>query len=284
MAGPGACAGPSLPAAEPAAALHYFNRMQHITPGVRRLQRPRLLASPFRNLSLVALALASFIWLGCATGAFKVGTSDEIRFGFFGEADPEINSWVPKVEQWQARARRDEPKTRPSLPQESSQHKADLSGELRRKMGAFQVDQRQALARKINDWAQDEARTHYRFDRDQRNPARDHWPTFAELLERNGDDCDGLDLIAYELLREFGFQPGEIYRAVVKRDSDGRNHMVTLWFEDRDDPWVLDATGAMSGIMRKFSQLPGWTPTVVFNAYERFGVTRLTLPVAGLRP
>ena len=191
---------------------------------------------------------------------------------------------MPTVAQWQLRAQRVAPETRPSLPHEDSVRKAELSGMLRRKMGAFHVEQRHALARKINVWAKGEARTHYRFDRDPRNPALDHWPTFLELLDRNGDDCDGLDLIAFEMLREFGFQRGEIYRAVVKRNSDGRNHMVTLWFEDREDPWVIDVTGAMSGLMRKFSQLPGWTPTVVFDEYDQFGVTRRSLPIAGLSP
>jgi hypothetical protein len=37
--------------------------------------------------------------------------------------------------------------------------------------------------------------------------------------------------------------------------------MVTLWFEDQKDPWVLDATSAVTFEMRRFSQLEGWTPT-----------------------
>ncbi len=63
-----------------------------------------------------------------------------------------------------------------------------------------------------------------------------------------------------------------VYRAIVRRDRDRANHMVTLWFEDADDPWVLDATGAMTMKMRRFSELPGWTPTKMFNELEQFRV------------
>ncbi len=71
-------------------------------------------------------------------------------------------------------------------------------------------------------------------------------------------------------MREFGFPPDQLFRAIVRRDRDGANHMVTLWFEDRDDPWVIDATGAVTGSVRRFSDLPGWTPTKVFNEREQY--------------
>ncbi len=49
--------------------------------------------------------------------------------------------------------------------------------------------------------------------------------------------------------------------------------MVTLWFEDREDPWVIDATGAMTLEMRKFSDLPpGWLPRMMFNENEAYNV------------
>ena len=49
--------------------------------------------------------------------------------------------------------------------------------------------------------------------------------------------------------------------------------MVTLWFEDPHDPWVLDATGAMTFQMRRFSEIKGWTPRKVFNETEQYQVT-----------
>ena len=121
-------------------------------------------------------------------------------------------------------------------------------------------------------WSQRQARLHFTPD-PQTTLEGDHWPTVEELFETNGDDCDGMDLIAYALLREAGFRADETYRLVVRRERDGANHMVTLWFEDREDPWVIDATGAMTLGMRKFSDLPpGWMPRMMFNENETYNV------------
>jgi hypothetical protein len=53
--------------------------------------------------------------------------------------------------------------------------------------------------------------------------------------------------------------------------------MVTLWFEDRDDPWVIDPTGAMTTGMPRMSEVPGWEPLKVFSEDERFTVERVPL-------
>jgi hypothetical protein len=97
-------------------------------------------------------------------------------------------------------------------------------------------------------------------------------------LDGNGDDCDGLELLVYSMLREFGFAEDEVYRAIVVRPSDGQHHMVTLWFEERSDPWVIDPTGAMTSGMPHMSEVPGWHPLKVFGAEASFTVERL--PVA----
>jgi len=78
---------------------------------------------------------------------------------------------------------------------------------------------------------------------------------------------------AYGLLRESGFREGEVYRLIVRRDSDGANHMVSVWFEDPQDPWVIDATGAMSREMLRYSQMPaGWTPRMMFDETTMYNV------------
>ncbi len=220
---------------------------------------------------LVCIATLS---LGCAQTARSPSAS---RFDFFAEAQPETDTWFLKVAEWQKRANQQGAQESQSALGSDSEgatlppEQVKNSGLLRLKMGSFAAHEKRDLAKKINRWAQREARRHYRIEND-RDPSQDHWPTFQELLERNGDDCDGLDLITYGLLTEFGFPRDRVYRAIVRRQRDRGNHMVTLWFEDPHDPWVLDATGAMTFQMRRFSEIEGWTPRKVFNESEQYQV------------
>jgi len=206
--------------------------------------------------------------LGCASSG-PSGRSAK-QFEWFTPAAPgDDDPWYPKVEEWQGRARAEGtrlPKTSRSL------RSAEFSGELLAAMSAYRDSERRELARRITDWTQRTARKHYKFDPGRDDPIYDRWPTVGELLANNGDDCDGLDLIAFQLLREFGFPPEQIYRAIVRRNRDNANHMVTLWFEDPADPWVLDATGAVTVQFRRASELPGWTPTKLFNLDQQFDV------------
>ncbi len=234
-----------------------------------------------QTLYTVASSLVLATVLGCAT----TGSGGASSFHFFAEARPDADPWYKKVAAWQRRARRDVAENRfeavaRAAVSDPSRGPLARSGLLVNKFGAFEIRERRALARRVNEWAQVQARVHYRWDRDEQ-PQNDHWPTWEGLLARNGDDCDGLDLIAYHMLLSFGFPRDEIYRAIIRRERDRANHMVTLWFEDRDDPWVIDTTGAMSIKMRKFSGLPGWRPTKVFNETEQFAVEkRATRPYA----
>jgi predicted transglutaminase-like cysteine proteinase len=103
----------------------------------------------------------------------------------------------------------------------------------------------------------------------------DHWATLEETLRTNGDDCDGLELLVYNALRELGFANGEVFRAIVYRPADGQHHMVTLWFEEANDPWVIDPTGAMTAQMLRMSQIPEWVPLKLFDDNEEFTVRRV---------
>ena len=225
-------------------------------------------------LLLVAIAL------GCATGPHG-GSSGGKSFYFFAPAvsgNDDVDPWYPKVVEWQGRVAKDKPE--PLMYTRRSLANAENSGWLRLEMGAWREQERRELAKRILDWTQHQARKHYKLDLSN-DPVFDHWPTVGELLVDNGGDCDGVDLIAYQLMREFGFPADHLYRAVVRRDRDRANHMVTLWFETADDPWVLDATGAMTFSMRHFSELPGWTPTKVFNDDKQFlAVERGAAPAA----
>ena len=209
-----------------------------------------------------AAVLGALLGLSCVSNP-----AAETHFHFFSGARPDDDPWFEKVEEWQRRARA-EAATGSSAIRDTGVTRSAL---LSNKIGVFEASEKRKLARRINEWAQIQARKHYRSEPNANFDA-DHWPTFGELIERNGDDCDGLDLIGYQLLREFGYEQDAVYRAIVRRDRDRANHMITLWFEDGGDPWVLDATGAMTMKMRRFSELPGWTPTKMFNELEQYRV------------
>ena len=217
------------------------------------------------------LLLALGLLAGCAST--WPATRGDLEFSFFNEVSAETDPWVAKISDWQLRERRDRPDT--ELANAETQLAKPHSALLRVQMGQWETRERVAMARKITLWTQAVARRHYRFD-PPTDAASDPWPTTKDLLDTNGDDCDGLDLIAYELLLQFGFPPDELYRAIVKRNRDGANHMVTLWFDRSDDPWVVDATGAVSLRLRRFSELPGWTPTALFNERDQFTPRRLS--------
>jgi hypothetical protein len=213
---------------------------------------------------LPPLALVALLGLGCAgLSSAPQGSS----YAFFAAPEPESDPWYAKVEDWQQREQNHRPHT--GLADSATIRAKPDSGLLRVRMGRWEAEERLAMARRLATWSQAEARRHYRFDPPQ-NVVDDPWPTTKDLLDTDGDDCDGLDLIAYELMREFGFPPDQLYRAIVRRDRDRANHMVTLWFDNPEDPWVVDATGAVTMKVRRFSDLPGWTPTVIFNERVQF--------------
>jgi hypothetical protein len=208
--------------------------------------------------------------VGCAS------TSTPPSYSFFEPANHRAGPWFLQIEDWQRRmqAEGDSPllvESAAPVKDFRDRTEEDDDEKLVERIGDFAVDERRELAEKIAFLALWEGRTHYRLDEDLTLEG-DHWPTYTELAERNGDDCDGLDLIAYRLLMEFGFPRDQLFRAVMRRDVDRRNHMVTLWFEDPEDPWVFDATGAMSRRLVRFSKIEGWTPTAVFNERDQFSV------------
>ncbi|MBW2270011.1 MAG: hypothetical protein JRH16_15700 [Deltaproteobacteria bacterium] len=222
----------------------------------------------------LGLALGGLLLgLGCATA--PVGTLGYDYFVAPASNDP----WTGKIQRWQARERNDSLEDAMSPvaagpasvadPGEVSLQAAGVPARLHAKYAAFRSEQKRAQARRVAEWIQTQAQEHYVAD----GPI-DRWATFAETLRENGDDCDGLELLTFHMLREIGFEAREVYRAVVYRRSDGQHHMVTLWFEDQKDPWVIDPTGAMTSGMPRMSELPGWAPLKVFSVDENFSVER----------
>jgi predicted transglutaminase-like cysteine proteinase len=220
-----------------------------------------------------AVLLAATAVLGLATGCAGAGFRPDPVYTFFETPTREVDPWYRNVLRWQEREKAHRPTERLANAEEIREA-GPLTSLLRVKMAKWTSHERLALAKEIAAWSQVESRRHYRFD-PPTNAKDDPWPTTKDLLETNRDDCDGLDLISYKLMREFGFPEDELFRAIVRRDADHGNHMVTLWFEDPADPWVIDASGVVTKSVRRFSELLGWTPTVVFNEHQQFTPRRI---------
>lgn len=236
---------------------------------------------PPRKLFAAVLGLA--VVAGLSGGCISAPSPRSARYDYFRPPAPG-DPWTPKIAGWQARERRSLPRVELDGPAEVSGSgvdgqppgRAHAASDLRAKYVKWRQERKRALARDLVQWLQAQAREHYIPD----GPI-DHWATLEGTLARGGDDCDGLELLAYHFLLDQGFRRDEVYRAIVFRPSDGQHHMVTLWFERRDDPWVLDPTGAMTDQMVRMSQRPDWTPLKVFSETEEYTVR--PLPGGGYR-
>jgi predicted transglutaminase-like cysteine proteinase len=209
--------------------------------------------------------------LGLAVVCFGCVTMPRTSFRFF-ETPAADDPWSRKIARWQVRERAQDVgeavgpggSTVASGPEQTAPSAAQ---DLRSDYFAFRAEQKREQARSIARWVQQQAKVHYRPD-----GAYDHWATLEETLARNGDDCDGLELLTFHFLRDAGFREDEVFRAIVLRPSDGQHHMVTLWFEEAGDPWVIDPTGAMIAGMPRLSQVPDWVPIKLFSDTAEFTV------------
>jgi predicted transglutaminase-like cysteine proteinase len=222
--------------------------------------------------------------MGCAGGS-QLGFANP-DLDYFGAPSAD-DVWTPKIRGWQRRERFDASLLEPleSAPAvESAGYSAanahlptdqTASDGLRAKYFEFRAERKREMARDVASWIQREAKRHYRED-----GAVDHWATLEETLARGGDDCDGLELLTYHALRDLGFDEKEVFRSIVVRPSDGQHHMVTLWFEDPDDPWVIDPTGAMTLGMPRMSEMSAWVPIKVFSEEIEYSVETRTKSLA----
>ncbi len=234
-------------------------------------------ATPRYRAALAALLIGSLLGAGWGCASAPRLTA----FRYF-ERPSFDDPWTPKIAAWQSRERAIPdvedlrvPEVSVSAEQTPSQV-VPIPGDLRAKYFSFRAERKRAMAREVAEWIQSQAKRHYVAD-----GAIDHWATLEETLDGNGDDCDGLELLVFHFLRDLGFPEGEVYRAIVVRPSDGQHHMVTLWFEQETDPWVIDPTGAMTTGMPRMSDVPEWRPIKVFSDSEEFSARLLS--TAGTR-
>ncbi len=221
--------------------------------GDRRLER-----------ALPGLMLGGLFLL--AVGGCLSPVAEDVQYSYFAAPAPG-DAWSLKIHSWQQRERVHA--ETPAVAAEPPRIDPAARGLLREKYAAFRAERKRQLARDLASWIQTQSRDHYVPD----GPV-DHWATIEETFRRNGDDCDGLELLAFQFLRELGFPDDEVFRAIVVRPSDGQHHMVTFWFEEPGDPWVIDPTGAMTSGMPHMSEVPGWVPLKVFTEDRDYTVER----------
>ena len=215
-----------------------------------------------------------FATVGVLLGMGCTGTGRLPLKGDYFAAPDLSDAWTGKISAWQRRELADDGSIVAQVPAvaepgNESPAVVEAPGTLRDKYFQFRADRKRAVAREYAEWIQQQAHQHYVAD----GPI-DHWATLEETLRGNGDDCDGLELLVYHALRDMGFSAREVYRAIVYRPSDGQHHMVTLWFEEADDPWVIDPTGAMTSEMKRMSHMPEWVPLKVFSDSTEYTVRR----------
>jgi hypothetical protein len=225
--------------------------------------------STHRLGAAAVFGLGTALWFGWGCAGVLDGS---LAYRYFAQP-PVDDAWGHKIESWQAREQADQRAPDAGVPTPAvasgsgSQAEADRPADLRSKYVDFRQQSKRALARELAGWIQEQAQQHYISD----GPI-DHWATLEETFRTNGDDCDGLELLVYHLMRDLGFGEEDVFRAIVYRRSDKQHHMVTLWFEDPTDPWVIDPTGAMTSGMPRMSEMPGWVPLKVFSEDSNYNV------------
>jgi len=235
---------------------------------------------PPQHLSITLAWILVAFGLGCAGSPLPAVSEGPPAYSWF-EKPSALDPWTPKIQGWQNRER-----AQPSVenlvrraPDVSDGRRpgVPVEGEsLRERYSRYRSETRRQMAEDLAGWMQSVAKRHYISD-----GYVDHWATLEETLDRNGDDCDGLELLAFHFLRDLGFSSDEVFRAVVYRPKDGQHHMVTLWFEDPRDPWVIDPTGAMTSGMPRMSERPEWVPLKLFTEDVQYSVRPLGSAAAG---
>lgn len=213
----------------------------------------------------VGIALLGLSFLSCAQHAQLLSP---VALDFFVAA-PRDNPWNAKIRNWQSRHQLDQ-----AQPVASQARASNLLESYDR----FTRETRRRIAAEAVSWVQDESRRHYIPDGE-----TDHWATLSEVGATDGDDCDGLDLLTFLLLRKLGFSQNEIYRSIIVERDSGQHHMVTLWFEggDKADPWLLDPTGVVTDRLVRLSEVPTWSPIEMFDEARHYRVEQARHPSAG---
>lgn len=94
---------------------------------------------------------------------------------------------------------------------------------------------------------------------------KEYWPTSEEVMKRKADDCDGIAVAHWFMLRDCGFPDDSI--GMVMTD----NHMFACIYDEDDDFWVLDNGYLTTKIVRASKLFPhskGGSPIAGFNLFD----------------
>jgi hypothetical protein len=228
----------------------------------------------------------------CATSPAPSAGEEPVA-ALFGEPDTG-DPFFARIRLWQASERLAALRGRPA-----ATFAADAAAGLARAAPA-QTSPRTALAASLEDferaqreravettlrWVQAQSRTLYRPD-----AGGEHWPALDDLLREGEDDCDGLELLTFALLRRQGFTAGELYRAIVWHPERDAYHMVTLWMRPRAP--ALPAASEPGAAKREepaapASRRPAATPAPQTEAIvlDPTGwITARPVPLSAIRP
>jgi len=203
---------------------------------------------------LLGILLLAILSLGIGTGCASMGAPGATPSSYFGEARQD--GFGRKISEWQQRA---------DVPRGAMVSNAASAADT--DFATFAQQRRRQIARDLVAFSQKQAETVFVED-----GGVDHWATVKSTLRRGQEDCDGLELLVFAALRKAGFDSAKVYRAIVVEGDTLQHHMVTLWFEDPRDPWVLDSTGAMTDSMVRMSEVPSWSALRVFTETKQFTV------------
>ena len=138
-----------------------------------------------RRLGL-GIAIAALGFLSCAQNARFLPV---VARDFFVAA-PHDDPWNAKIRNWQSRHKLDQAQPAAIAP----------APDLIAGYDEFTRSLRRRIAADAVAWVQGESHRHYIPDGE-----TDHWATLSDVVATNGDDCDGLDLLTFLLLRKLGF-------------------------------------------------------------------------------
>jgi predicted transglutaminase-like cysteine proteinase len=205
----------------------------------------------FRSYSLILALFAVGVWLACS------GIGHAPDYSYF-ESPRFEDHWSSKILGWQEAQQRDS---------QGSPSRILANDALADTFDRFLRAERRDAARRVVAWIQRESEYAYRPDY-----GRDHWPTFDEALASRSEDCDGLELLAHRALRALGIPKEQLFRAIMVDADERRHHMVTLWFEDPSDPWVIDPTGTIAAQLLRVSEVREWSPMRMFDEGNEYAV------------